>query len=106
MKLKSKALLQVNLPEKLFFCCQVMNNFNNFYSAPNHTNLIVNVHICCLALLTIVVVNYGCLETNHDDVNIIIELILCKTWKNHYYFFDFHVEVKIQSQCHQCLQMQ
>ena len=63
---------------------------------PNHTNLIVNVHICCLALLTIVVVKYGCLETNHNCVNIIIELLLCKTWKYQYYFFFyFHVEVKI-----------
>ena len=51
-------------------------------------------HICCLALLTIVLVNYGFLETNHDCVN--IELLLCKTWKYQYhFFFNFHVEVKI-----------
>ena len=77
----------------------MLKNLNNFYTDPNHTNLIVNVHICCLTLLTTIVVNYGCLETNHDCVNSIIELLLCKACKYHYNFFfrekTFHVEVKI-----------
>ena len=65
---------------------------NNFYTDPNHTNLIINVHICCLALLTIVVVHYGCLEANHYCVNIIIELLPCKTLK-YQYTIVFYIHV-------------
>ena len=68
--IRGRFILTLSPPEKKIFFWS-----NNEYRLI-HTNLIVNVHICCLALLTIVVVNCGCLETNHDYTNIIIELAL------------------------------
>ena len=75
--------------KKLFFFGQIMNNF---YTDPNHTNLIVNICICCVALLTIVVVKCGCLETNHSCVNIIIELLLCNI---NTFCFTFMLKLKL-----------